>query len=101
MCGYLIEKTNWLGSLVVKELTMANLIVHVGVAFDANNHLYVTDYGNHRVQKFEIGGKFMILFGTEGSGNGQLTYPFGITVHNDKVYVTESSWWQIVFQCSS
>ena len=63
--------------------------VAFGVAFDANNHLYVTDINNHRVQKFEISGKFMISFGTEGSGNGQLDSPLGITVHIDKVYVNE------------
>ena len=31
-----------------------------GVAFDANNYLYVTDYGSHRVQKFESSDKFVI-----------------------------------------
>ena len=51
--------------------------------------MYVTDFENHRVQKFKIDGKFIILFGTKGSGNGRLTNPLGITVHNDKVYVTE------------
>ena len=25
-----------------------------GLAFDANNHLYVSEYSNHRVQKFNI-----------------------------------------------
>ena len=36
-----------------------------------------------------VASKFMILFGTQESGNGQLTNPLGITVHNDKVYVAE------------
>ena len=32
----------------------------------------------------------MLSFGTRASNNGQLNRPLGITVHNDKVYVTES-----------
>ena len=60
-----------------------------GLTFDANNHLYVTDFDNHRVQKFEINGNFILQFGTKGSSSGQLTSPLGITVYNDKVYVVE------------
>ena len=58
-----------------------------GIAFDANNHVYVADHNNHRVQKFD---KFMLSFGTRGSNNGQLNRPLGITVLNNKVYVTKS-----------
>ena len=60
-----------------------------GIAFNANDHLYVTDFNNHRVQKFETNGKFLLSFHTLGFGNAHLILPFGITVHNDKVYVTE------------
>ena len=61
----------------------------LGVAFDANNHLYVTDY-NHRVQKFNINGAYLSQFGTQESGNGQLKYPVGIIVHNGKLYVVDN-----------
>ena len=60
----------------------------LGVAFDVNNHLYVTDQCNHRVQKFN-NGVYLFQFGTLGSANGQLGNPIGIIVHNGKVYVTE------------
>ena len=60
-----------------------------GVTFDSNNHLYVADYNNNRVQKFEVSGKHLYQFGSYGSGNGQLDHPVGITIHNNKVFVPE------------
>ena len=62
----------------------------LGVVFDANNNLYVTDNQNHRVQKFNINGAYLFQFGTEGSGNGQMKNPVGIIIHNGKLYVVEN-----------
>ena len=56
-----------------------------GTAFDNNNHLYVAEYGNHRVQKFVS----LLQFGGCGSGDGQLQNPNGITTHNGRVYVAD------------
>ena len=61
----------------------------LGIAFDANNHLYVTDQYNHRVQRFNINGMYLFQFGAKGSANGQLQNPLGILVHNGKLYVSE------------
>ena len=60
-----------------------------GLAFDADNHLYVSEYSNHRVQKFNINGGYILQFGYRGSGNGQLSFPSGITVHNKRLYIAE------------
>ena len=62
-----------------------------GLAFDANNHLYVSEHSNHRVQKFNINGGYLLQFGCQGSGNSQLNYPIGITVHNERLYIAEHS----------
>ena len=43
-----------------------------GVAFDSHNHLYVVDNGNHRVQKFDTNGNYLLQFGSEGASHGQL-----------------------------
>ena len=60
-----------------------------GLAFDANNDLYVSEYSNDRVQKFTINGEYLLQIGYCGSGNGQLSNPIGITVHNDRLYIAE------------
>ena len=59
------------------------------VAFDDNNELYVTDSHNHRVQKFHNHGNYLLKFGGEGIGEGQLNCPIGITTHQNKVYVAD------------
>ena len=69
----------------------------LGVAFDSTNHLYVTDYGNRRVQKFDIAST-CLPFGNHQSGNGQLQYPIGIAIHDDKVYVSNPNR-ILIFNC--
>ena len=59
------------------------------VAFDDNNELYVTDSCNHRVQKFDPRGNYLLHFGGKGADEGQLNCPVGITAHQDKVYVAD------------
>ena len=61
-----------------------------GVAFD-NDHLYVTDCGNDRVQKFTSNGDYLLQFKRQGIGNGQLSRPKGLTIHSKKVYVADSN----------
>ena len=60
----------------------------LGITFDTN-YLYVTDHHNHRVQKFDINGTYILHFGVQISGNHQLKQPLGIILHNDKLHVAE------------
>ncbi|XP_011407572.1 PREDICTED: RING finger protein nhl-1-like [Amphimedon queenslandica] len=50
------------------------------IAIDSQGLVYVTDFGNHRIQKFSPDGKFFNWFSTEGSGPGQLNSPYDITI---------------------
>ncbi len=38
----------------------------VGVAVDSSGHVYVADSGNHRIQKFDASGNFIIQWGSPG-----------------------------------
>ena len=62
-----------------------------GVAFDGNNLMYVADHDNHRVQKFDCEGNFLLQFGSKGSNSGQFNDLRGIIAHNSKVYIAENS----------
>lgn len=42
-----------------------------GVAVDPRGYLYVMDAGNDRVQKFDLDGKFIAMWGSHGRGEGQ------------------------------
>lgn len=61
-----------------------------GVAFDGNNNLYVVDGNNHRIQKFDTRGNYLLQFGNKGTGVGQLSNPRGISICNGRVYVADS-----------
>ena len=60
-----------------------------GIAFDANNDLYVSEFDSHRIQKANINGEYLLQFGHMGTEDGQLLCPCGITVHNERLYVAE------------
>ena len=54
--------------------------------------IYVADWGNHRIQKLTIQGKFLHSFGSYGADEGQLTYPYAAIVDaNERLIVSENS----------
>ena len=62
------------------------------IAIDSLGLVYVTDWGNHRIQKFTSDGNFISQFGSKGSDPGQLNRPHGITIDTagtGLVYVSE------------
>ena len=57
------------------------------IALDTGDSVYAVDTGNHRVQKFDSGGRFLTKWGKdnnkEGTGNGEFAFPEGIDVAPD------------------
>jgi len=54
--------------------------------------VFVADCLNHRVQLFDRSGRFIKAWGTKGSREGELKYPFGIAVDPSQggcVYVAD------------
>lgn len=61
-----------------------------GVAVDGSGNIYVTDYSNHRVQKFNSSGVYQAQVGGFGTGNGQFNGPYGITCDSaNNVFVAD------------
>lgn len=62
-----------------------------GSAIDGQGNLWVTDYGNHRIQEFSATGKFIAAYGSYGTGNGQFKEPTGIDVNQStgNVYISD------------
>ncbi|MCA1958887.1 MAG: SMP-30/gluconolactonase/LRE family protein [Nitrospira sp.] len=62
-----------------------------GIAVDHAGDVYVTDTGNHRVEKFDREGNFITQWGGFGNGGGQFNFPYGIAVDaKGSVYVVDS-----------
>lgn len=75
-----------------KGYNQANFGSTVAIAIDkTRNWLYVLDNAKSNVVKFDLNGKYLTKWGSEGSGNGQFNYSWGIAVDNSgNVYVADS-----------
>jgi len=67
-----LEKDLEIGSEVDENYQFVSF---VRIAIDNQNNIYALDYGNHRVQKFDNKGKFLLSFGREGQGPEDLNRP--------------------------
>ena len=66
-------------------------IYPVAVAKDAQDNLYVAEYGsNDRVQKFTADGKFLLAFGGFGTKPGEFQRPSGLVWRDKKIYAADA-----------
>ena len=57
---------------------------------DVSKEVFVVDYANIRIQKFDTDGKFIKKWGTEGDSKGQFKIPHSVAVDSSGgVYVTD------------
>jgi len=62
------------------------------LALGPDNHLYVTDTSNYRVQKFTLDGKFVRSYGGIGTALGRFARPKGIAVdRTGNIYVVDAA----------
>jgi YD repeat-containing protein len=62
-----------------------------GVAIDGAGNVWVSDYGNSRIEEFTASGEFIKLFGSKGSGNGQFNEPGELAFSEGNLYVTDQA----------
>ena len=63
-----------------------------GVAVDSYGNVYVADWNNDRIQKFDSSGNFLLKWGSFGSGNGEFFGVDGVAVDSsDNVYVSDGN----------
>lgn len=68
------------------------LFYPTNMALGPNNHIYVSETGNFRVQEFTLKGKFVRSFGKVGTGLGQFARPKGISVDRQgRIYVVDAA----------
>ena len=54
-----------------------------GVAAASDGSVYVSDWFNHRIQKFTPEGVFVTKWGTKGTGDGQFIQPAAVAVASE------------------
>jgi tripartite motif-containing protein 71 len=63
-----------------------------GIAVDAAGNVLVSEYGNHRIQKFTADGTPLAQWGSYGTAPGQFAHPRGIAVASTgEVYVADTN----------
>jgi sugar lactone lactonase YvrE len=61
------------------------------IAIENDGDIWVADFYNSRIQKFDSSGNFVLKFGTSGTGDGQFNYPSGLHLYNDEyLYIADS-----------
>ena len=74
----------------LKDLINGEFFRPAGIAVGPEGSIFVADYFNHRIQKFDSEGRFERTWGSAGSGDGQFSYPDGIAVSRQgEVYVAD------------
>ena len=83
------ETLNRIGHVGSKE---GEFYFPTNISAGPDGHLYVSDTGNFRVQKFTQKGKFVRSFGSIGSGFGKFARPKGISIDKDgRMYVVDAA----------
>ena len=60
------------------------------VAIDSFSNVYVVDQHNHRIQKFDSEGNFLLMWGSFGTDASQFKYPYGIAIDSEgDVYISD------------
>jgi DNA-binding beta-propeller fold protein YncE len=66
------------------------------LAIGPDQHLYVADTANFRIEKFTLDGKFVRSFGSVGSGFGQFARPKGVALDRDgRMYAVDAAFQNI------
>ncbi len=61
-----------------------------GIAVDSKGYIYVSDFNQNRIHKFDSAGKFVMMWGTEGRQDGQFSKPAGLAIDKtDRLYVAD------------
>jgi uncharacterized protein (TIGR03663 family) len=62
------------------------------LAFAPDGAMWVVDSGNHRLQKFDATGKFVMALGGDGNLPGQFKEPWGMAIGSDGTFYVVDTW---------
>jgi sugar lactone lactonase YvrE len=74
-----LELIQTLGGVEAKDQNFA-FYLPSDIAVDGDGNLYILDSGNHRVQKFSLGGEFIATLGRKGQGPAEFYFPLALEI---------------------
>jgi DNA-binding beta-propeller fold protein YncE len=85
------SRGEWLAYIGSRGREEGRLIGPQNLAVDEEGYLYVVDYGNRRISKFDPDGAFILSFGPKIPGFPGFLSPTGIAVREGRVYAADSA----------
>jgi DNA-binding beta-propeller fold protein YncE len=86
---------DWISYIGSRGLGNGNLLGPQNMAVDEDGYLYVVDYGNCRVVKFDPDGQFILSFGPQAQGSGGrfpgFLSPTGIAARGGLIYTADGA----------
>jgi DNA-binding beta-propeller fold protein YncE len=88
--GRFLMKFGEKGSPKGNDEAKGKFLYPYGIAVDSQGFVYVSDFNQSRIHKFDQRGKFVMMWGTEGRQDGQFNHPAGLAIDStDRLYVAD------------
>jgi len=81
---------DWLSYIGSKGLGKGMFVGPQNMAVDEDGYLYVVDYGNQRISKFDPDGAFVLSFGLRSALFPGFDSPTGIAAKNGRIFAADS-----------
>jgi DNA-binding beta-propeller fold protein YncE len=81
---------DWQGYIGSKGIGQGMFVGPQNIAADEDGYLYVVDFGNQRISKFDPDGLFVLSFGRKGAFFPGFLSPTGIAARNSRIYIADS-----------
>jgi len=81
---------DWQGYIGSKGLGAGMFVGPQNMAVDEDGYLYVVDYGNQRISKFDPDGVFVLSFGLRSALFPGFSSPTGIAARNGRIFAADS-----------
>ena len=86
-----IRKERSYSSLSSHQIVFQTSSTPYGVSVDDDGHVYVAANNGHCIDVFNQHGTKLRTIGSNGSGDGQFSYPFDIAVQGNMLYIADQS----------
>ena len=86
----LSSQGDWLGYIGSKGLGQGMFVGPQNMAVDEDGYLYVVDYGNQRISKFDPDGVFVLSFGMKTISFPGFHSPTGIAARSGRIYAADA-----------